>query len=345
MVLYILFIIVLILYNVKFKINRNYLSLKQTTIVNGIFILLVFFRHVAQYVTFNSFIDYPMLLIDKYTGQLIVTMFLFNSGYGLMESVKTKKGYIKTIPKNRILTTWIGFSLCVCIYLLLNILIGNKILMSKFLLSLICIESIGNSNWYILAIIVMWLCSFISLKIFEKNFLKMNIFNFFLSITYIGLLYLMKAPNFYYNTILCYNLGIYYSCYKNTIENYIFCKRNYIPILIISILFFLTSALFVLKKPNSIIFYQTMSIFFVISVLMVLSRIELNSRFLFLLGKNLFGLYMLQRVPMILLKKIGIAQYNVYLYFIFCFILMIVLGISFNCFLNKCIKKRISDSK
>lgn len=345
MVLYIIFIIVLILYNSKFKINKNYLSLKQTTIVNGIFILLVFFRHIAQYVKFNSIIDYPMILIDKYTGQLIVTMFLFNSGYGLMESVKAKKGYIKTIPKNRILSTWISFALCVCLYFLLNILLGDKISMSKFLLSIICIESIGNSNWYILAIIVMWLCSFISLKIFNKRILKMNILNFLLSVLYIVLLYLMKAPNFYYNTIICYNLGVFYSCYKEKIENYIFCNKKYAFMLLISVLCFLVSALVVLKRPNSLVFYQTMSMFFVTSALMLLSRIELNNKFLFFLGKNLFGLYMLQRIPMILLKKIGFAQYNCYLYFVACFVLMIVLGTAFNSFSNKCIKKKGSVNK
>ena len=41
--------------------------------------------------------------------QLMVTMFLFYSGYGVMESIKRKgDDYIKSFPKKRILTTLIN---------------------------------------------------------------------------------------------------------------------------------------------------------------------------------------------------------------------------------------------
>lgn len=42
----------------------------------------------------------------KSAGQLIVVMFLFYSGYGVMESVRSKgTAYIKSIPFKRVLST------------------------------------------------------------------------------------------------------------------------------------------------------------------------------------------------------------------------------------------------
>ena len=48
---------------------------------------------------------------------LMVTMFLFYSGYGVFESIKKKKEkYINTIPKRRFLKTLINFAIFYIFY-------------------------------------------------------------------------------------------------------------------------------------------------------------------------------------------------------------------------------------
>ena len=84
-VLYLLFVIFVAVYGIKFKDNDDFLSKDRCNSIKGIFILLVFFRHAVQYMS-----DYPFSGIDcvvppskKLMGHLIVVMFLFYSGYGV----------------------------------------------------------------------------------------------------------------------------------------------------------------------------------------------------------------------------------------------------------------------
>ena len=73
-------------YGVKYGKNPDYLSKKQTTAIKGIFVLLVFFGHITQYITMGSAYERIVTSI----GQLVVVMFLFYSGYGIMCQIMTK---------------------------------------------------------------------------------------------------------------------------------------------------------------------------------------------------------------------------------------------------------------
>lgn len=57
--------------------NDNYLDKGTTAIVNGLFIVLVFLSHFAQYAP-----EYIVNHIGRHLGQLIVVMFLFIRAMG-----------------------------------------------------------------------------------------------------------------------------------------------------------------------------------------------------------------------------------------------------------------------
>lgn len=83
--------------------NTNYLSIENTNVIKGIFVILVIFSHSSQYINLNSVYDSAYTSFMKFMGQMIVSVFLFYSGYGIMESLKKKKfSYIKTIPTKKI---------------------------------------------------------------------------------------------------------------------------------------------------------------------------------------------------------------------------------------------------
>lgn len=96
----------------KGKYCKDYLSVENTTSIKGIFIIIVFWSHIKGYIVidnaFDSYAFFPLTLL----GQGMVTMFLFYSGYGVMESIK-KKGqeYIKSTPKNRLCATLYRFDI------------------------------------------------------------------------------------------------------------------------------------------------------------------------------------------------------------------------------------------
>ncbi|MBR6476984.1 MAG: hypothetical protein IKS85_00920, partial [Lachnospiraceae bacterium] len=77
--------------------------------VKGLFVILVFFRHFISYVTLSdSIFDKVFYRMDRLTGQLIVTMFLFYSGYGIYESIKKKgRPYVSGFIRHRFLPVWL----------------------------------------------------------------------------------------------------------------------------------------------------------------------------------------------------------------------------------------------
>lgn len=140
------------------KIISDYLGREQCDSIKGVFILFVFFSHFMGYVG-----RVGGYVIDTHLGQMMVTLFLFYSGYGVMESIK-KKGdeYVKSMPKRRILTTLVNFDIAVLAFIALDLILGRPITIKLTLLSFVCWESVGNSNWYIFAIICCYIAAFVS---------------------------------------------------------------------------------------------------------------------------------------------------------------------------------------
>ena len=97
--------------------NDNYISLRSTQCINGIFILLVFLSHARNRIlTLPSYTSDPLNsiygIIQDHLGQSIVITFLFFSGFGVMESIK-KKGaqYVSAMPSRRIGKTLLHFDM------------------------------------------------------------------------------------------------------------------------------------------------------------------------------------------------------------------------------------------
>lgn len=229
--------------------HKDYLSKESTTCVNGIFMFFVFYRHISTYMIYQPTKDSLMMTLNHLIGQLIVTTFLFYSGYGIYESIKKrKKDYIKTIPKKRILKVFLQFAIAVISYAILNHFLGHGNNIKDILIALTGWESIGNSNWYILAILLLYLSTYISFSIIDDNNKKAILLNTIITILIMVCIGAFKGPenDYYYNTLLCYPLGMMYSYYKNKINKYFQINNKYI--MITSVLLISTIALIKLMK-------------------------------------------------------------------------------------------------
>ena len=79
--------------------NRDYISRDTTIQINGIFVFLVFLSHFAGYLDHEYPLNFIYMNVRGFFGQLVVTTFLFYSGYGILTSINQKKeAYIRTIP-------------------------------------------------------------------------------------------------------------------------------------------------------------------------------------------------------------------------------------------------------
>ena len=119
----------------------DYMDIKNTNQIKGIFVWMILIFHYSSYYKNNI---YKYRLILNYFGSKAVSLFFFYSSFGIGESIKNKgKDYIKTLPK-KIIILFIKSQLIILIYLIINIILKIKITLKKYLLSIIFKSAIGN---------------------------------------------------------------------------------------------------------------------------------------------------------------------------------------------------------
>lgn len=318
MTIFLLLIIIISLWQIKFPkpvlsgINNNYLEISRTNSIKGIFILLVFLSHARNYISaYAEYSQNPLNgiydIFQNHLGQGVVIMFFFYSGYGVMESIK-KKGtnYINAIPKKRFAKTLINFDIAVIIFILLNLCLSTlkNYTIPKVLLSFIGWESVGNSNWYIFAMLVMYLITYASFKIFKNKYHCAATLVTVLTVAYIIVLSFFKDA-WWFDTVFLYPLGIWYSLSKEKVEAFVKKKPiNYYAVFLLCFGVFVVSHLL----RGNIFLYEISQIALCAIVVAVTMKIDINNKVINFLGSNLFEIYILMRIPMTVLLHFGITD-------------------------------------
>ena len=302
------------------KFITDYMSVDKTMSIKGIFIIIVFFAHFNNYVSYTAPSDVFYLEYFSKIGQCMVTLFLFYSGYGVMESIKKKNmSYIHKIPVTRILGTLFRFDIAILMFLFLKLIFGGKFDLVQFLTSLIGWGSLGNSNWYIFAILVAYAITYISFGIFKDKgkYYPAAILVTIGCVVYIFVLaYFNLKQRYWYDTIICYACGIWYSLLREKIEKIINCN-----IFVYVLVFLVTgagTAYFMMNRSASFVHAELCLLFFTAFIVVLTMRVSFHNKILRWCGQHLFGLYILQRIPMIAFSKLGLADFNIYLYFVLC---------------------------
>lgn len=340
MIIYLVLIIVISLHGIRInKKDESFLSIDQTTSVNGIFVFIVFLSHVQQYIIFES--NYMDKLFDfamGILGQNIVISFLLFSGYGIGECIKIReRGYVRSIPYKRILYTWIHFVIALMLFWGVNAIWTKQTYSAgEYILSLAALKSIGNSTWYVFAILICWLATYVSYRFFKNSSVAIVAVTILL-IVYIIIISDVKSQHCWYDTVLCYPLGLVVSKYKESICQLLQNKYGWIAMFTASC----SWVLFRVFIEKNIILYEIQSLIFAVCLLTVIYKITLNNRFLYFLGKHTFSIYILQRIPMIILSYYEMNTWNSLAFTGICMIITCVMAVGYD-LLMKQIDKKLS---
>lgn len=280
---------------------------------------MVFFQHFNSYVTYYSDADNLYLSSFKEIGQCMVTLFLFYSGYGVMESIK-KKGlhYVHRIPVQRILSTYFRFDIAIIIFALVQLAVGKTYPLKQYLLSLTAWDAIGNSNWYIFVVVFLYLLTFI---VFEaagrrgRYYIPCAIFTAMLIAVVVICYKTDIRDEYWYDTAICYALGMWYSLLRERIEKLV--MKNLIVYHIVLAASMLAVRYCMIHRNDNLVLRLLCMSLFAVTVVLVSMRISLHNKLLCWCGRNLFGLYILQRIPMLVLKGFGLTKINAYMYIFF----------------------------
>lgn len=339
MIIFLLIIGALCLYKLKLPVKKSidsgydngifsdYMSVEKTTSIKGIFILIVFLNHVVSYFTLEeSFLDQSYyIIVGKIIGQSMVSLFMFYSGYGVMLSID-KKGsdYVKSIPAKRFLKVLLHFDIAVLIYYIISIAMHKETGVIQLLVSLTGWESVGNSNWYIFDILVLYLITYISFTAARNNKKLGIILNIILCAAFVVLLKYTK-DYWWYDTVFCYSVGMLFYYAKPKIESvFQSSKWMYWAALIVVLGAFAVSY----KFRGNIICMFARHILFAIIVVMGTMKFSINNKILNFFGRHLFSIYILQRIPMIVLSYFEFD--NKYLFILISFALTILICLGFD---------------
>ncbi len=313
MVFYLLIVFALALYQAKLypkgELSRNYLSIKNTTSVKGVFLLLVFSRHFKEYVGLYSPYDQPFRSFDTALGQLVVVMFFFYSGYGVYTSIRKKgEDYVRAIPVNRVFITFLNFALAILLYLGVDYWLGITYDWKTILLAFIGYTSVGNSCWYIFAVMWLYIITFLGFyKLYRHPRIAISAVCV-LTIIYIVVMMQLKPGNaWWYNTVICYPFGMWYAYLKDDIEEVLYNRYDiYRSALITSILG--TIVMWTLK--DMFIFYEIMALFFALTIVLVTMKVDFYNIIIYRIGSNLFIMFIMQRLPMLVLEHYNLTYYT-----------------------------------
>lgn len=294
--------------------NADYLGREQTGAVKGIFAMIILLAHMRDHLGLE---EYPFLY-QKATGgmgQLMVVMFLFYSGYGIMEALRRdRRGYSASFLRRRLLRTWIMFAVAVLLFMGLNVMLGREYSVADNLLALTGWTSVGNSNWFMFVIMALYLLTYVGLRVVNRATLGLG---HLVAITYLlssGLLLVLVwagKHSCWYDTILAYPTGMLYSVGKPRIEAAL-RGRNWLYVTA------LLGAIFAITywisgngaRPGAwrmAVHVVSTSLFALLTVFLTM-KMKLHNRVLHWLGVNAFAIYILQRLAMITCEHFGLNR-------------------------------------
>lgn len=301
-------------------LRSDYMDKENTTALKGIFVIIIFLSHSRNYMVLNGSLDGLYDFIPLFLGQMMVIPFLFYSGFGVMESVK-KKGndYVKGLALYRAGKVLLHFDAAVLLYCLLNLFLGNVYGWDQIFLAFLGWESIGNSHWFIFAIIALYLLSWLVFIVFRQHYCAAVAALFILCAVMIWLLMDVAGRSpYWYDTLIFYPIGVIYSLLRDRVDAIFRDPRLWLSVFCIVLPVFCVLNYNGFSLPKIIPYHAFLAVeiryflFFLVFLLFTM-RVRVGNKVLSFFGNHVFSIYMLQYIPMKILAAFGVtADYLVF---------------------------------
>lgn len=319
----------------------GYLNRDTTATINGLFLLLVMFSHFATYLPASHLTPLTSLWMST-KGELIVTTFLFFSGFGIMEQLQKRgSAYIDTFPVKRILFVWLKFFFAVTLFIILAVILHTSYSGKRILLAYFGLTTIGNSGWYIFAILLLYCLTYLAFKWSPNSHRRALTYLFIGLIIYI-IIANLTLPSWYHETILSYFAGAVFSLNQTKwlpriTKNW----GSYFITGLTTLIVFCGSYLLCAFTQGLLhyFFYQVAAISFPFLFVLLAMKVRLKNRFLrYVGGSAMFSLYILQRIPMILIQNNAIMK-TPWLAFLLVLLATLALGWVFDHLIDRLLRR------
>jgi hypothetical protein len=197
----------------------------------------------------------------------------------------------------------LNFDVAVMVFVIVDLCMGVKLEIGKVGLSLVCWESVGNSNWYIFDIL---LCYSLFWLVFcccrRRNGLALENGASFLSIIMVCAVVVLSfvRPEWWSSTIMAFPFGCLWAAHREKIEGVL--KHHY-KVFLYALLFITLSLVGISLRWSFGVFYNLFAAVFAATVVAISMKIYVGNAVLVWAGMNLFPLYIYQRVPMMVFGR------------------------------------------
>lgn len=314
MSIFIIMLILFLLYNIKFSFRNgfeDYMSPQKSNSIKGFFVLMVLLSHARKFIKVDSSpINAPFQDFMSFFGQMMVVMFLFYSGYGIMLGLKNKEGYAKSILLKRFPMVLIHFDIAVIIYYALSFFLEKDYSVKRFVLSLLGLSNVGNEVWFIFMTLILYLLTFSIFIIFQNKTVLgtvlMTVFTFllvFIMIRWKG------NDHWWYDTIMCYPLGMWYALAKPYIDKKLINDFNkwFSCTVSVGILFFFMTYIMD-NYGRRMRYFIPAALLLGLFITLITMRVSFNNKILAWFGNHVFSIYILHYIPMRILAKLGLTD-------------------------------------
>lgn len=318
MILFVVGLLLLALYKCKPLFNKgfyeDYSSRDQSRAINGICIMLILLSHTFAKVSPNDVFDRLYEPVRIFLGQFVVVPFLFYSGYGMMESLTKKEGYLKSFPIKRFLKIVLQFSIITVVYIAMHLLLQSNYSIPYMLLSFTGLTSIGNGGWFIFSTFFFYAAIILWFNIFKNNKILATVA---VTASFVVLMLVeifLDFPTYYYNIVIFFAVGMFYSLLKSPFDR-IVMKNNFVwaAIFVVSLLGFCF-----LKKGMSLspLFYPLWCGFGMLAILCLTMKVKIQNKALVWFGTTTFFNFTLQGIPQIIFTRYLNNNYLIYVFVI-----------------------------
>lgn len=132
----------------------------------------------------------------------------------------------------------------------------------------------------------------------------------------------------WYDTMICFPLGMYFSIYKHHVENFLM-RSKFEWTYWSSLVFFIWLISIFGKYKNNFYIYELWMISFTLVIVLLTMKIDFKSSVLQWMGDYLSEIYILMRIPMELFQPVFSGQHN-YRYLLLCIICLYPMVVIFR---------------
>lgn len=202
------------------RFSKDYIPLKEsmalasTNRLRGMMSILIILHHMSERV--NKGILFPQL---QHIGYMIVGLFLFLSGYGLMTQYLGRgKQYLHKFWEKRIgyiFLVHLSFSI---LYWIFRILMGERVAVSDFLASYVNGHPIASNSWYVLVQILLYILFWLVFSIPNIDTRLQIVMVLVGELCLWGIFSVTGFSSIWYISNLCFVLGIVCVFYESPIQ-------------------------------------------------------------------------------------------------------------------------------